>query len=512
MSAAPLLLAIDIGTTACKVVLFDEHGEALAQANHEYPISYPRPLWAEQDPNDWWKAAVAATRDCLSRVEEDNRRRIAAVGLSSQRETMAAVDGDGEPLGPAILWMDRRSREQADAISRQFGKETIHRRTGMLPDATFSLTKLMWLAQNEPERVRKTRVFLQPKEFVGLKLTGVAATEPSLASRTMMFDLEKGTWIDELVEAAGISKEQLPPVIPSDAVLGKVTPEAAEALGLPSGIPVVAGGGDRPCEALGSGIGAQGVMESTGTTSNVSAPLNRLPETIEGGALCSRHVVAGYFLLEQGMSTTGAILRWFRDQFGYEEKERAQATGADPYDLISEEAAKRPPGANGLIALPFFMGARATRWNPDARGVLFGLTLDHTKGDVARSLMEGVALEVAACLDVLRRAGHAPRAVRVLGGGAKAGLWNQIKADISGLEIEAPRVTEAASLGAAILAGTAVGLYADPMEAAKKLNPVESRFSPNPDHHRAYAKLRESYEALYRALEPLYRDAASSSE
>jgi xylulokinase len=247
------------------------------------------------------------------------------------------------------------------------------------------------------------------------------------------------------------------------------------------------------------------VMESTGTTSNVSAPLGKAPATMEGGTLCSRHVVPGFYLLEQGMSTTGAILRWFRDQFGYEERERAEATGADPYEIISEAAAKRPPGANGLVALPFFMGARATRWNPDARGVLFGLTLEHTKGDVARSLMEGVAYEVAACLDVLKRAGHSPQAVRVLGGGAKAGLWNQIKADISGVEIEVPRVTEAASLGAAILAGTAVGLFSDPMETAKRLNPVARRFSPIPDHHRTYTELRRTYEALYESLKPLYQ-------
>ena len=505
MNSPSLVLAIDIGTTACKVVLFDENGRALSQANHEYPISYPRPLWAEQDPMDWWKAAVAATRDCLSRVDEADRRRIVAIGLSSQRETMAAIDRQGEPLGNAILWMDRRSREQAEAISRSFGKETIHRRTGMLPDATFSLTKLMWLSQNDADRVRQTHLFLQPKEFVGFRMTKVAATEPSLASRTMMFDLEKGTWIDELVEAAGISRQQLPPVIPSNGILGKLSAEAAQAMDLPEGIPVVAGGGDRPCEALGSGIGADGVMESTGTTSNVSAPLGKAPATMEGGTLCSRHVVPGFYLLEQGMSTTGAILRWFRDQFGYEERERAEATGADPYEIISEAAAKRPPGANGLVALPFFMGARATRWNPDARGVLFGLTLEHTKGDVARSLMEGVAYEVAACLDVLKRAGHSPQAVRVLGGGAKAGLWNQIKADISGVEIEVPRVTEAASLGAAILAGTAVGLFSDPMETAKRLNPVARRFSPIPDHHRTYTELRRTYEALYESLKPLYQ-------
>ena len=154
-------------------------GAPLSQANHEYPISYPRPLWAEQDPMDWWKAAVAATRDCLSRVDEADRRRIVAIGLSSQRETMAAIDRQGEPLGNAILWMDRRSREQAEAISRSFGKETIHRRTGMLPDATFSLTKLMWLSQNDADRVRQTHLFLQPKEFVGFRMTKVAATEPS---------------------------------------------------------------------------------------------------------------------------------------------------------------------------------------------------------------------------------------------------------------------------------------------------------------------------------------------
>jgi Sugar (pentulose and hexulose) kinases len=504
MSHDALLLAIDIGTTACKVVLFDTGGTVLSQANHEYPIMYPRPLWAEQDPEDWWRAAVQATQECMGQAGPDARRRIAAIGLSSQRETMAAVDQEGRPLGNAILWMDRRSTEQAEAVGKLFGEKAIHRRTGMLPDATFSLTKLMWLSQKQPELVQKARLFLQPKEFVGYRMTQVAATEPSLASRTMMFDLQEETWIDELVEAAGIKKEQLPPIIPSGAVLGRLTREAAQAMHLVEGIPVVAGGGDRPLEALGSGIGRHGVMESTGTTSNVSAPLSALPDPIEGGTLCSRHVVPGYFLLEQGMSATGAILRWFRDQFGHEEKRLAQETGADPYDVISEAAAMRPPGAGGLIALPFFMGARATRWNPRARGVLFGLTLEHTRADVARSLMEGVAYEIAACLEVLRRAGHTPQAIRVLGGGAKAGLWNQIKADITGLGIEVPRVTEAAALGAAILAGTAVGLFSDPMETAARLNPVVCRFEPDPERQPVYQELRQRYESLYAALRPLF--------
>lgn len=500
----PLLLAIDIGTTACKAVLFQADGTERVKASREYPVHYPRPLWAEQDPDDWWRAAVSATRDCLERAGEGAKERIAAIGLSSQRETMAAVDADGRPLGRAILWMDRRSRPQAEQVARAFGREAVHRRTGMLPDATFSLTKLMWLAQNQPEQVERARVFLQPKEYVAFRMTGVAATEPSLASRTMMFDLETGDWIDELVAEAGIRKEQLPPVVPSASVLGTVTAEAAAAMGLAEGIPVVAGGGDRPCEALGSGIGVDGVMESTGTTSNVSAPVTRPPEKLEGGTLCSRHVVPGYFLLEQGLSTTGALLRWFRDQFAHEERQRAIALGADPYDLISEEAAQRPPGANGLIALPFFMGARAPRWNPEARGVLFGFTLEHTRADVARALMEGVAFEVAACLEVLRRAGFDPQGLRVLGGGAKARLWNQIKADVTGVEIQVPRVTEAASLGAAILAGCAVGLYADPMETARSLNPVRERFTGDPQRRAAYRAIRRRYEALYQAVAPLY--------
>ena len=197
--------------TACKVVLFDTGGTVLSQANHEYPIMYPRPLWAEQDPEDWWRAAVQATQECMGQAGPDARRRIAAIGLSSQRETMAAVDQDGRPLGNAILWMDRRSTEQAEAVGQLFGEKAIHRRTGMLPDATFSLTKLMWLSQKQPELVQKARLFFQPKEFVGYRMTQVAATEPSLASRTMMFDLQEGTWIDELVEAAGIKKSSFLP-------------------------------------------------------------------------------------------------------------------------------------------------------------------------------------------------------------------------------------------------------------------------------------------------------------
>ena len=293
-------------------------------------------------------------------------------------------------------------------------------------------------------------------------------------------------------------------MIPSGAVLGRLTREAAQAMHLVEGIPVVAGGGDRPLEALGSGIGTHGVMESTGTTSNVSAPLSALPDPIEGGTLCSRHVVPGYFLLEQGMSTTGASCAGFDDQFGHEEKRLAQETGADPYDLISEEAAEEPPGANGLIALPFFMGARATRWNPDARGVLFGLTLEHTKGRRRPQLDGGVALEVAACLDVLRHAGHAPRAIRVLGGGAKAGL----------VEPDQSRHHGAWDRGAPGHRGRGPGrsnprrdrrrVFSDPMETAARLNPVVRRFEPDPERQPVYQELRQRFESLYAALRPLF--------
>ncbi|MBE3597788.1 MAG: xylulokinase [Limnochordaceae bacterium] len=416
MSAGPFILTIDVGTTACKAVMFDATGRPVGQGEQEYPTYHPRPLWAEQDPEDWWQACIAAVRRALAHMERAGAYRgevppdVAAIGLSSQRETVALVDFDGRPLARAISWMDRRGAAQVQALARRLGAQRIHRHTGMVPDATFTLAKLLWMREHEPELLRRAAYLLQPRDLVVHRLTGRFVTDPSLASRTMMWDSLAGRWWEAAFDEAGIDPGRFPPVVASHERAGSLTPQAAQALGLRAGVPVVTGGGDRCLEALGVALGPGEAMESTGTTSNVSTVV---PEAVGRGArvpglLYTVHVLPGHWLVEQGLNATGAILRWLRELAFGEERRRLEREGKDVYDAMSEEAGEVPPGADGLFLLPYFMGARAPRWQPQARGAAIGLTLEHTRAHLVRAAMESVALELRACRQVLGERRHWP--------------------------------------------------------------------------------------------------------
>jgi xylulokinase len=493
------ILTFDLGTTACKTTLFNLEGDVIAQAEQEYPLYHPQPMWAEQEADDWWDAAVATCRQILA--ERDVK--IQGIGLSSQRETMVPLDSQGRPLSRAIVWMDRRAAGEAEELAREVGREQLHQRTGMIPDSTFSATKLFWWYRNAKEIIDQAMTFLQPKEYLAYRLTGAIATEPSLASRTMLYDIREGRWCSDLVSLVGLKEEQLPKLVASTDVVGKLTGEAASALGLPQGVPVVAGGGDRQCEALGSGISGELAMESTGTTSNLSFATTRLPEKLDPRVVSSCHALPGQWLIEQGLTTTGSILRWFRDNFAGAERIVAGELGASSYDLISQEAAGAKPGSDKLLLLPFFMGAKATRWNPAARGALFGLTLDHGRKELARAIMEGVAYELRACLDVLEGMKMLPEQIVLMGGGSKGELWNQIKANVTGFSVGLPKQTEAASLGAFILAGAGIGLFPDPGATSRTLNPVVRKFEVNQGDKTVYDSLYPLYNRLYEVTEEI---------
>jgi xylulokinase len=485
------ILTFDLGTTGCKVCLWDRDGRLLASADRGYPIHHPRPDWAEQEPADWWNAAVTAGRACLVGQEA---ARIAAIGLSSQREGVVPMGRDGTPLARCIIWMDRRCREQSVRLGEEFGIPFLHHHTGLAPDPNYTACKLLWLKEHQPYLLARSTLFLQPRDFLYYRLTGQAAMDYTLASRTMMLDLRRERWWEDMFARVGIRTEQFPPLYRSIEAPHGVMRDAASALGIPAGIPVALGGGDRACEGAGAGLSGCRASDSTGTATQVSMVADTLPENL-GRVPCGIHALAGRYLFELGASTTASAMRWLRDLVGL---------SANDMPVLEHEAAASPPGARNLLMFPFFMGARSTRWNPDARGLLLGLSLGHTRGDIARALMEGVGYEVGMCLDGLRNMGMAPGELAVIGGGAKSDLWAQIKADILGVPVYRPRYTEAASLGAAILAATAVGLVSDPEAVARAWNPPVKTFSPDPDATRIYMARRTLFEDVYTALLPLY--------
>jgi len=492
MSITRAILSIDLGTTGCKAILFSIDGIALSDGHAEIRTWYAKTLWAEQDANDWWEAVRAAVATCM---EVAPTHELLAIGLSSQRDTVVPIDREGKALAPAMLWMDRRSVHETERLVEEFGRDFLIEKTGLIPDATFTATKLRWWRDHCPEMLREAWKFLQPRDYIAWRLTGRVITDHSLAGRTMMYDIENYAWLDDVVRATGVSPDQLPEVVSSLDIVGNVTKTSAIWLGVPSGVPVVAGGGDRACEALGLGIGGNRVMESTGTTTNVTAVVEGLPDIRRGVAICSCHLVPGYWLIEQGMTTAGSIMRWFRDHVL-----TPDSTTLD-YEMIDRIASDAPVGAAGLLLLPFFMGARATRWNSDAVGALFGLTLHHDRGHIARAIMEGVAFEVRACLEVLQLLrGAQSFELWLTGGGAKAALWRQIKADATGSRMAIPSVTEGACLGAMVAAGTGIGLFSNPIQTARDLNARQTVVEPDNSSYNAYTELYGIYNDLYAHL------------
>jgi xylulokinase len=485
------ILTFDLGTTGCKVCLWDTEGALLSSADHGYPTHHPKPDWAEQDPEDWWRATVTAGRQCLAGQESS---RIAAIGLSSQREGVVPIDRDGKPLSRCIIWMDRRCREQSIRLGEEYGVSFLHHHTGVAPDPNYTACKLLWLRENQPDLLKEAITFLQPRDYLYYRLTGAPATDYTLASRTMMIDLLRQTWWREMFDRVGVRLDQFPPIYRSTEAPHRVALEAASALGVPTGIPVALGGGDRSCEGVGAGLSGDRASDSTGTATQVSMVTGRLPENL-GRVPCGIHAIPGRYLFELGASTTASAMRWLRELFGLP---------PEALKSLELEAAQSPPGARNLLMFPFLMGARSTRWNPDARGLLLGLSLGHGRGDIVRALMEGTGYEVATCLDGLRDLSITPGELVVIGGGARSDLWAQIKADILGFPVYRPRYTEAASLGAAILAATAIGLIADPEATARKWNPPVETFTPNPDATRLYQERRRLFDDVYTAMVPLF--------
>ncbi|RLF18955.1 MAG: xylulokinase [Thermoprotei archaeon] len=498
-----VVLGADIGTTNCKVVAFDLNGNRVAEESMEYPTYHPRPLWAEQDPNDW----VNAFMKCARKVIEHVKRRgyqVEALCITSQREGVVPVGRNGRPLARCIIWMDERSAPQAERLEERIGREEIYKRTGLRVAPTFTATKLLWIKENQSQIYEDTEIFLQPKEYVNFILTGVACSDPSLASRTMMFNIHKLDWDEDLVSAYGLSLDKMPEVKPSYEVIGYVRDEVARKLGLNKSIPVVNGGGDRPCEALGAGVVEEGILgESTGTATNVMMSANKVLLDPKMRILCSGHVLPKRWLLEGGTTPTGAILRWFRDNIAIKEVEEAKSKGVNPYDIINEEAEKIPPGSEGLWLLPFFMGAKATRWNPYLRGAFIGLTLGHSRSHMARSIMEGIAYLAREIIEVIESLGIKVREIRLLGGAAKSLLWSRIKASIWNKKVKLMKELEAATLGAAILASLGVGLFKNYEEAERNMVKVKEVIEPVKEWIPIYENAYKDYLLLINTLEEL---------
>ncbi len=481
-----MILTVDAGTSVTKVALWDRGG-LVALAGAPVETSHPAPGWSEQDPSQWWSSVV----DAVAQVRElapGGLGSVDGVGCTGARQTFGLFGAAGDPLGPGVLWSDRRAVAEARELAGTHGGaggSSAH--TGIVLDAGSVAAKIAWLLAHQPERVEASAWMLAPRDLIAWRLTGIVATDATLASRTGLYGAD-GQVAEELV---GRARSMLPPVVPSDQVTGHVGSSAAEVLGLRVGVPVVIGAGDRPCEVIGSGATGSSPMVSWGTTANVSVPMSGRPTQPTRGAVVSRAADGGW-LLEGGLSAAGSLLAWLGD-----------LTGRRPAELAGL-ALQSPPGARGVSATPWLEGARSPWWEPEAGAAFVGLTSAHGLADLARAAFESVAWEVARCLEVLASRhpeGPPVTGLASAGSGAAVPVWLEVLTGVTGLPVTGRRTSQAASAGAALLAAAAVGLDYD----LDGIDPLESRVAPDPAVARRYAGRRGQAEQVAAAVLGLAR-------
>lgn len=497
---ATYLLGIDIGTTGSKALVIDQAGTVVATAMTEYPMMTPQPLWAEQNPTDWWQATVTSISRALNRGNISPEQ-IAGIGLTGQMHGLVMLDKQGRVLRSCIMWNDQRTAAQCAAMTAQVGPARALELTGnpILPG--FTAPKLLWVREHEPENYARIATILLPKDYVRYCLTGELLSEVTDASGTALLDVRARAWSNELLAAFNMPRAWLPELTESSVVSAHVSAKAARETGLPAGTPVVGGAGDQAAQAVGTGVIDEGVVSVTlGTSGVVFAAGDAYRADPQGRLHAFCHAVPGKWHLMGVMLSAAGSFRWYRDTLADAERHRALLAGVDPYDLLTESATRVPAGCEGLIFLPYLTGERTPYPDPHARGVFLGLTLRHGKAHFTRAVLEGVSYGLLDSLELMRASGLTINQVRVSGGGARSSLWRQILADTFQTELVTVNVTEGAAYGAALLAGAGVGVFGSVAEAVQATVHVVGRTEPGPDAY-IYADYYPHYRALYPALQ-----------
>ena len=496
MARIAATIGIDVGTSGTKGVLLAEDGRVLARRTIAYPLLTPRPGWTEQDPEAWWAAARDILRHLTTTTPEAE---VVGVGLSGQMHGSVFLDREDRVIRPALLWNDARTGEECREIERRVGAERVIAITGNRTSAGFQAPKILWLRRHEPEAHARLARVLLPKDLLRLRLTGEAATDASDASGTLLLDLATRRYSPEMTEALDIPPAWLPRVHESAEVTGRVNERAAAETGVPAGTPVVAGGGDNACAAIGAGIVAEGQGAVSLGTSGTLFLRGERPLLEPEGALNAFCDAAGGWHLMGVILNAGGALRWFADAVAGLEAEALRRAGLDPFGVLVDQALALPEGAEGLLFLPYLAGERSPHNDSQARGAWVGLSLAHDRRHMLRALLEGVGFAFADCLERMRALGLEPQRLQLVGGGARNPAWRRLLATQLRVGLATPAAEEGPALGAAILARVGAGLDADVPAAVTRVVPADAELTAaDPDGE---ASLREAH-ARYRKLYP----------
>ncbi|ADQ45459.1 Xylulokinase [Caldicellulosiruptor kronotskyensis 2002] len=495
-----LLLGIDIGTSACKLSVFDREGNVIFDTSKPYNIYFPQEGFVEQDPNEWWDAVVNAINEMFAKnnIRPDE---IKSIGIAGQSWSCIPVDKNGNVLSNTPIWMDTRSSSILENICDRIDEKYIFEVSKNPLNPTYSTLKILWFKENKPDVYKNTYKFLQSNSFIVFKLTNSFSQDLSQGYGYHFFNMEKGCYDEKAADMFKIELELLPQIYPCHEVVGYVSKKAASITGLKEGTPVVAGGLDAACCTLGAGVIEVGqTQEQGGQAGGMSICLDRPVSNPK--LILSYHVVPGRWLF-QGGTVGGGSLRWFYEQFGYEEAETAKREGKSPFTIMDEKAERIPCGSEGLIFLPYMAGERSPIWDRNAKGIFYGVSYKKTKAHFIRSIMEGCAYALRHNLEVAEKNGVKIDRLYAVGGAANSKLWCQIKSDVTGKIIEVPVSDNATTLGAAILAGYGVGMFKDISNTIKEIVKSKAIYLPSFDNYKLYSRYYEQYLEIYERLKEI---------
>ena len=487
-----LFLGLDIGTGGSRAVVIDENGVVCAKETVEHtPFSSPQIGWAEQEPDDWWRAVQIAIRAVIAAIDPAD---VAAIGLSGQMHGAVVLDENGRSIRPSIIWCDQRTQQQCDEITAKIGRERLISIAGNPAVTGFTLPKLLWLRDNEAENWSRIRTVLLPKDHIRFRLSGDKASDVADSAGTLLFDIAKRNWSDEMMSEFELDAGWFPQVFESAEITGVVSDDAARLTGLRAGTPIVAGAGDNAAGAIGLGIVRPGMLSATIGTSGVVFVATDNPRFDPMGrihTLC--HAVPNMWHNTGVTQAAGLSLKWYRDTF---------ARGVS-YEDLTELARDIPPGSEGAIWLPYLMGERTPHLDPNARAALIGLSASHTAGHIVRAVLEGVAFSLKDAIEIFRELGVSLGTIRLGGGGATSKLWRQIQADVYGQTVEIASADEGAAFGAALLAGVGAGNWQTVAEACESTINIAARTEPDRESARILERNYNAYRRLYSALAPI---------